>query len=333
MTAQGGPIGQGRVIGLSGAALDQLMPMHLWISAAGLIARAGPTLQRIAGAPLAGQPIAQVLTVRHHGRVQTLDHLLRLQGTPLKLCLSAAPELSLKGMVVALPAGNGAFLNLSPGISLVDAVNRFDLTLKDFAATDLAVELLYLIEAKAAVTGELKRLATRLNGARASAEARAATDTLTGLANRRGLDAMLARQVDSGRPFALMHVDLDHFKAVNDTYGHAAGDAVLCEAAAVLRGQCRTRDVVARIGGDEFVIMFDDLVGPRILHRIGQRLIQRLEEPITAGDATCRISASVGIALSTAHTDPDPVRLLHEADLALYDSKRAGRARVSLAAP
>lgn len=332
MTGQDMPIGQNRVVGLSGSALDRLMPMHLWVGAGGLIVRAGPTLTRIAGGPLTGAPLDKVLTVRHPGRAQTLAQLLRLQGMPLKLYLTGLPDLSLKGLVVALPGGSGAFLNLSPGISLVEAVNRFDLTLKDFAASDLAVELLYLVEAKAAVTDELKRLAHRLNGARASAEARAATDTLTGLANRRGLEAMLARQIDAGRPFALMHVDLDHFKAVNDSHGHAAGDAVLCEAAAVLRGQCRSRDVVARIGGDEFVLIFDDLVDPRMLRRIGQRLIERLEEPIEVAGARCRISASVGIALSTAHPVPDPVRLLHEADLALYESKRAGRARVTLAA-
>ncbi|WP_165910126.1 GGDEF domain-containing protein [Rhodovulum bhavnagarense] len=320
-----------RVIGLSGSALDRLMPMHLWVGAGGMIVRAGPTLMHMAGGDPAGKRLDQVINVRHPSRVKTLDQLLRLHGVPLKLCLDAAPDLSLKGMAVALPGGGGAFVNLSAGVSLVEAVNRFDLTLGDFAATDLAAEQLYLLEAKAAVTGELTRLANRLNGARASAEARAATDTLTGLANRRGLDAMLARQVDSGRPFALMHIDLDHFKAVNDTHGHAAGDAVLCEAAAVLRGQCRARDMVARVGGDEFVMVFDDLLDPRMLRRIGQRLIERLEEPIRVGATTCRISASVGIALSNAYTQPDPVRLLHEADLALYSSKRGGRARVSLA--
>ncbi|WP_165918940.1 GGDEF domain-containing protein [Rhodovulum adriaticum] len=329
----GPPVGQGRVIGLSGSALDRLMPMHLWIGASGLVVRAGPTLARMAGDGLCGQPLERVIALRHPARAATLDLMLRLQGTPLKLNLTAAPDMPLKGMVVALPAGSGAFLNLSPGLSLVEAVNRFDLTLQDFAATDLAVELLWLVEAKSAVTTELKRLANRLNGARASAEARAATDTLTNVANRRGLEAMLTRQAASGRPFAVMQVDLDHFKAINDTHGHAAGDALLQEAAAILRGQCRRRDGVGRIGGDEFVLVFDDLVDPRVLHRIGQRLIERLEQPIEVNGQTCRISASIGVALSTGPAPTDPVRLLHEADRALYESKRAGRGRVTIAAP
>ncbi|MBN2905803.1 MAG: GGDEF domain-containing protein [Rhodobacteraceae bacterium] len=317
-------------IGLGGAALDRLMPMHLWLGPDGRVRHAGPTLTRLAGGAVQGLPFGAVMTLRRPHPAPDLGALLQLEGASLKLVLTGVPDLPLKGVVVALPEGAGALVDLSLGISLIEAVGRFDLTLRDFAPTDLAVELLYLTEAKAAVADELKRLALRLNGARASAEAEAATDTLTGLANRRGLDATLARMVRDRSPFALMHVDLDHFKAVNDTHGHAAGDAVLRQVAVVLRSQSRGRDLVARIGGDEFVIVFDEMVDPAQLRQIARRLITRLERPILVGDVPCRISASIGITLSTRHDPPDPDRLLQEADVALYESKRRGRARATL---
>lgn len=319
---QGGP-----VVALDGAALGQLMPMHLCLDPLGRVAHAGPTVERLARGQLIGRHFREVVTLRRPRPAVELGALLTLEGMPLKLSLAAVPSLPLKGLVVGLPGGSGAILNLSMGISLIEAVGRFDLTLRDFAPTDLAVELLYLVEAKAAVTGELKRLAQRLNGARVSAEVEAATDTLTGLANRRRLDATLAQFLDRHQPFAVMHVDLDFFKQVNDTYGHAAGDIVLREVAQILRAQFRGQDLVSRIGGDEFVVLLVDLVDPDQLHRIASRLIARLEQPIPIGGAECRISASIGIALSTRQDRPSPERLLHEADIGLYESKRKGRAQ------
>lgn len=323
--------GPGRGLRLTDAGLDRLMPMHLWIASDGQVLHAGPTLVRLAGGPLAGRSWPEVVSLRRPCRAGTIDELITMQGVPLKLALNAAPELSLKGVVVALPGSGGALLNLSLGISLIEAVGRFDLTLGDFTPTDLAVELLYLNEAKAAVTGELERMARRLDGARLSAEVAAATDMLTGLANRRGLDGTLSRLMATRRPFGLMHVDLDYFKDVNDSLGHAAGDAVLQTVAARLRAECRSYDLVARVGGDEFVILLIDLVEPEPLKAIAMRLIERLEQPIDVDGTFCQISASIGIALSTRQPGLDPARLMHEADLALYESKRQGRARATLA--
>lgn len=323
-------IGEGRVIGLSGSALDRLMPMHLWVSAANLIVRAGPTVTRLAGRKLDGLRLEDVVTLRRPRRVQSLDQLLCLEGVPLRLALNDVPDLSLKGMVTALPAGAGALLDLSLGISLIEAVGRFDLTLQDFAPTDLAVELLYLSEAKTAVTGELHRLARRIDGARMTAEVEAATDTLTGLGNRRRLDAALAELLDGGVPFALMRMDLDNFKQVNDTHGHAAGDAILRTVAHVLHGICRPQDIVTRIGGDEFVVVLVELCDPVTTRKIAERVIMRLESAAQTGPVGCRVSASLGVTFSTMHTAPDPERLLHEADVALYRSKRNGRGRATI---
>ena len=129
---------------------------------------------------------------------------------------------------LAVPTGDGGMLlNLSFGIRLIDAVRQHALTDADFAATDMAVEMLYLVEVKQAVMTELRRLNLRLQGAKATAEEQALTDTLTGLRNRRALDVSLPALIGQGVAFGLMHIDLDYFKQVNDTLGHAAGDQVL----------------------------------------------------------------------------------------------------------
>ncbi|TCM86160.1 GGDEF domain-containing protein [Rhodovulum steppense] len=320
------------MIGLTGTALGRFLPMHLCLDPVGRVRQAGPTLERIAGVDLVDRPFTEILTLRRPTVVSDIGGLLALEGRPLKLTLAVAPALPLKGLVAGLPDG-GAMLDISMGISLIEAVSRFELTLGDFSPTDLAVELLYLHEAKSVVSAELRRLAQRLNGARVSAEQEAATDTLTGLANRRRLEATLARLLGQGRPFALMQIDLDYFKLVNDSHGHDVGDAVLREVAHLLRAQCRTQDLVARIGGDEFVMILADIVEPFHLARIADRLIRQIEEPIHVGGFECRISASIGVAVRARQDASDAKRIMREADIALYQSKGTGRARVTVFSP
>ena len=238
--------------------------------------------------------------------------------------LREAPRRSLKGVLVALPQG-GAVVNLSFGISVLDAVRDYALTSADFAATDLAIEMLYLVEAKSAAMEASRKLNLRLQGAMIAAEEQAFTDTLTGLKNRRALDHVLERMLGAKVPFALMHLDLDYFKTVNDTLGHAAGDTVLQKVARVMVEHTRDQDTVARVGGDEFVILFNDLTDRRRLMRVGARLIEALEEPIPFEGHSCHISASIGITLTTAYSSPEASVMMNDADAALYASKRAGR--------
>jgi len=195
--------------------------------------------------------------------------------------------------------------------------------------------MLYLIEAQSAVLQESKRLNVRLQGARIAAEEQAFTDTLTGLKNRRALDHILARLAADKRrkKFGLMNVDLDYFKSVNDTFGHAAGDHVLQQAARIFVQETRAEDIIARTGGDEFVIVLmncDDLVK---LQHIAQRIIDRLEKPILFEGAECRISASIGTTVSSFYKKLQPQTLCGDADLALYQSKNHGRGRATLFHP
>jgi len=117
--------------------------------------------------------------------------------------------------------------------------------------------------------GEVSKMALRLQGAKARAEEQALTDVLTGLGNRRAMERALSTLMQNGGGFALIHLDLDYFKQVNDTLGHAAGDHVLAEVASLLRASVRGADLVARVGGDEFVILLAGVQDRGLLERVG----------------------------------------------------------------
>ncbi len=317
---------------LSPEAMDRLMPMHVWLTKTGEVRRVGPTLQKLRPeTPMVGRRFLDIFEVRRPRRANSHKALLGLEGTPVHLVFHDAPMTALKGMVVKLNGGQDVLINLSFGISVVDAVAEYGLTLGDFAVTDLTVEMLYLVEAKAAVMNELRSLNNRLQGAKIVAEEQAFTDTLTGLKNRRAMDFLMARLIEASQPFSVMHLDLDFFKVVNDSFGHAAGDHVLQHVAQVLIDETRSEDIVVRFGGDEFVLIFDGLVDAARLNAIALRIIEQLEVPIPFNGETCRISASIGTALSTQYDVPDVEQMLHDADMALYTSKRTGRARVTMA--
>lgn len=331
---------QGTAVSLAPEVLGRLMPMFLWLGRDGRIRAAGPTLRKIVGAgPLTGDPFdAHFLLGRGPATPGLATEGLVRRGR-LHLSLRANPAAVLRGQAAALGAvgGHGVLLNLTFGIGLAEAVRDFGLTEADFAPSDLAMELLYLREAKDAVLAELKALNQRLETARRVAEAEALTDPLTGLANRRALEAALAQEVAAlargGAPFAVAHLDLDHFKAVNDSLGHAAGDHVLTRVATVLRAETRRGDVVARVGGDEFVLLLRANLDPARLTALGTRIIARLEEPCVFQGKSCRISGSIGIVLSASYPVPDPDRMLADADAALYGAKRGGRGRCTVVLP
>ncbi|MGE8319308.1 MAG: diguanylate cyclase domain-containing protein [Comamonas sp.] len=155
-------------------------------------------------------------------------------------------------------------------------------------------------------------------------------DSLTRLPNRSRLLSHLGSLTGNpGRRYsgALQYLDLDRFKPVNDTFGHAAGDALLCAVAQRLRGLLRATDLVARLGGDEFCIV-QDAASLEAASRLAERVIEALSEPYTIEGREVTIGVSIGITLhlsSFAAVDPD--RLLREADRALYAAKKLGRGR------
>ena len=158
-------------------------------------------------------------------------------------------------------------------------------------------------------------------------------DVLTGLPNRNGLkqalEASLMRS-DGSRPLALIYVDLDGFKAINDTYGHKTGDRLLQLVSDRLRRLVRSGDLVARIGGDEFIVISEQ-IGVGLLKRFGDRLVREISQPYQLeGTITVKIGASVGIALAPEH-GLDLESLMGAADAALYRAKSDGKSRCMMA--
>ncbi|KQO65817.1 diguanylate cyclase [Methylobacterium sp. Leaf88] len=157
---------------------------------------------------------------------------------------------------------------------------------------------------------------------------RAQHDSLTGLRNRAGLAEAIAARRDGLS--ALLYLDLDGFKAVNDTHGHGTGDQLLRAVAARLGESTRPSDVVARLGGDEFVIL-SELLAPAALIKLGERLVTQISAPYDlAQDRTVTIGVSIGIALAPEH-GTDLASLLSAADRALYEAKALGKSRAALA--
>jgi len=158
-------------------------------------------------------------------------------------------------------------------------------------------------------------------------------DSLTGLPNRRvfveRLRQSMARARRQPQTLAVMFIDLDGFKAINDRLGHAAGDRLLVEVATRLESSVRDTDCVCRLAGDEFTIILEGAGHPDEVHRIGQRILDRLSQPCVLGDETVWPGASVGAALFATQDNHDS--LCQRADAAMYTAKRAGKARFVLA--
>ncbi|MCR8828151.1 GGDEF domain-containing protein [Pseudosulfitobacter koreensis] len=310
------------------AVLDMLCPMYVMINRTGHITHVGPTLRKLRPEMAwGGARFLEVFALKRPRAVTSVTDLRDHAGIKLHLQLRDAPATELKGVAVKCGAEDALIVNLSFGISVVDGVQTYDLTHADFAPTDLATEMLYLVEAKSTAMEAWRKLNLRLQGAKIAAEEQAFTDTLTGLKNRRAVDHVMARALQRDSQFALMQLDLDFFKRVNDTLGHAAGDHVLQTVARIMVDETRSEDTVARLGGDEFVIVLPGVRDAAALRRIGSRMIKRLEMPIPFEGRECCISASIGTVFFEPGSGANMRTLLDDVDVALYASKRTGRGR------
>ncbi|WP_078600423.1 GGDEF domain-containing protein [Thioclava sp. DLFJ4-1] len=348
------------------ALLTGLLPMFLWLDDQACILGVGRTLRKVLGVPeaqIVGAPFSRFFSVaRRGGAVRMCPKELRSScgavdcdrqigrcgrslgamtaEEMLHVILRMRPQVSLRGALVShtgppVPgraptrAGGDMLLNFSFGIHLRELVAEFDLTEHDFSAADLAMEMLYLQEAKSLVLEELRALTGRLEQARKAAEDQALSDPLTKLANRRAMAQALARAVDHATNglanFALLQVDLDHFKTINDTQGHAAGDFVLQLVARNLCESVRGGDLVARMGGDEFLVLLRGNPSRAEIGALAARIIEQLEAPKWYRGQECLVSGSLGAVSSRDYKSLEIEALHNDVDRATYAAKTAGR--------
>jgi diguanylate cyclase (GGDEF)-like protein len=176
-------------------------------------------------------------------------------------------------------------------------------------------------------------LAMRTSGAYQDLATQASEDPLTGLANRAAFTlALEAAVADPSRPAALLFIDLDDFKIVNDGLGHSAGDELLRRVAARLRAGVRPDDLCARIGGDEFAVLLGADADVDAATVVAQRLVELLAAPVSLNGRPARVGASVGLAFA-ADTDTSGEQLVQRADVAMYAAKAKGKNRVQVFDP
>ena len=176
---------------------------------------------------------------------------------------------------------------------------------------------------------------TERKQAEAIREHEARHDALTGLPNRRALFELLpqaiARANRNQKEIALLFIDLDGFKQINDTQGHEAGDAVLCAIAQRLRDNIRQTDTAARLGGDEFTVLLEGLHDGRVdALALAEKLLLQIQHPIESSQHWLKVSASIGIAIHTTDSTNTPDQLINAADAAMYEAKHAGKSRVCI---
>lgn len=255
---------------------------------------------------------------------------------------AAALHPSMRALSEPTPIQRGAFTRkqmaatagavlVAPGILLGSQVLGRPVDLWPVAVGSVAISWLVVMRLKVAID-EITAADRERSQAQAALAHQASHDTLTGLPNRaRAVELIgraLTRTTPSGARLAVLFIDLDGFKRVNDTLGHGAGDALLRVVATRLRTNVRAGDVACRLGGDEFVVLMYALTDEAEAVRVADRLIAVLSDPVLLGDShLVTVGASVGVALSQRGA-ADADALLQEADAALYRAKQTGRGRV-----
>lgn len=260
------------------------------------------------------------------GLAVPLDTVLAETGTLARNSGQIVIGFSLLAIILSILV---AFIFVRPIKRLVAAVQRFSETRE---LTPVSVhskdELGMLASSIGQMQGHVLAHLNDLKLSKEETEHRARHDTLTGAPNRGMLLDLLQFSIINSRrnglQLAVLFIDIDHFKQINDTFGHAAGDAILIAVVQRLKATVRESDAVARLSGDEFIVMVQPVDDPQQLAVIAQKLIDVLQEPIEFEGQSLYISASIGISVFPKDGSSTE-ELLHNADAAMYRSKRDGR--------
>ncbi|MBK5333918.1 MAG: EAL domain-containing protein [Ilumatobacteraceae bacterium] len=328
---------------LSPAMLDVAFPFHLALDRNLHITQAGSSIQRLHREAMVGTAFSALFEVATPKIGTSFE---AFAGRPRSLFLLRSltrPGLLLRGQVLHDPMADCLFFVGSPWLTQTSAFASLGLTLTDFAASDAVVDYVLLLQNQSSSLTEARDLAERLHRTAQQLTHQAFHDPLTGLPNRAMLLDHLRRSLEpsvgNARHITVLMLDLDGFKAVNDSYGHPAGDAVLAIIGNRLRSVSREGDIVARFGGDEFALVLEPSgsrsdLGASTADDVAKRVLRVLAEPIPLPSCpaiTVPISASIGIA--HAHGTETAEDILRNADLAMYSAKAHGKSRYEHFAP
>ncbi|MES3035909.1 MAG: sensor domain-containing diguanylate cyclase [Gemmatimonadota bacterium] len=319
----------GLLDGTSNAVLDRLSRLvtrllGVPIATVSLVDDQGQHFPGVAGiAGWAGEQRGTPLSYSFCQHVVTADATLLVNDATAHPLVQQNPAVSELGVV----AYAGVPLRTAEGLTL-GALCAIDSSPVQWTPEQVAI--LEDLAAAAMAEIELRSTIRSLVAMQVKLQSQVSRDELTGLLNRRGFmeqakrHLALAERTDA--PFLVAALDLDGFKAINDTCGHEAGDAALQEMAALLTNVCRASDIVARFGGDEFVLLLANS-GVDHMHRVRERLHEAIERRNQVMPVERQMTSSIGIAVWTPKNPKSLALLQRQADEAMYADKRAGRAR------
>lgn len=320
---------------LSLGMFGRLVPFGVLVDGTGLVRSLGPSLKKIASPEFqVGRYVFEMFDFKKPRRLNPKEVFQDALDARITMEVATNKEgevLSLFGMAfnVVVDHAPHVALVVTPGVNARWLIEDKGLRPSDFSPGDGSPDLLPLLAMQEEMTADSKKAAARLKDTHERLQWLAHHDSLTDLPNRRALmqamsDAILKERV------SVVHVDLDEFKALNDTFGHAAGDAALKHTASCLRSVFGGNALCARFGGDEFVVLLRGEAHPDTVAELAVAVIAAVAAPFSFGGETLTIGASAGIA----HGEPEDVlssdEVLHRADLALYEAKRKGRGSVQM---
>ncbi|HUF98993.1 MAG TPA: EAL domain-containing protein [Ilumatobacter sp.] len=318
-------------LGLNPVLLQAAFPFHFAVDRDLIVVQHGPSLQRLLSETLIGGPMSDLFEIDTPKVPLTFDALARSPRSLFVLRSRTRSDLALRGQILHDDQLDVLFFVGSPWVTSTSAFGALGLTLSDFATSDAVVDYVLLLQNQATALAEAQALTDQLAH-------RACHDELTGLANRSFVLDQLQRELDPARgeqhTIAVLMLDLDGFKNVNDSYGHTVGDEVLRVVADRLREVPREGDTVARFGGDEFTILLH-APGSTLSELnesarcVAKRVLESIREPfaLPSCDAvSVHLAASIGIAVGEAGDRAEDV--IRNADLAMYAAKNNGKGRV-----